>query len=260
MRAVEPASRTPATSYRADWYPDPTGRFEFRYHNGQAWTGDVSVDGNRFLDPLQPAGYPVHGGAGVGPKPPGSGKASAALVLGITSFLLGWVPFLAFLAVAGAVLAFIFGIAVLRRDTRLRAAGGTNPRGHGMAVTGLILSPLALASAGLGIWLSVLAIREVDEFQNVGQHTVEITSCSVSGGVAEAEGTITNEGSSAKSYHLGIEFVRPGTDNQLYTDSTDIDDVAGGDTRTWSVFVVVNEEQLDCRVDSVTGPLPFGQS
>jgi hypothetical protein len=257
---VEPASRTPAATYRADWYPDPTGRFEFRYHNGQAWTGDVSVDGNRFLDPLQPAGYPGYGSGSVGPKPPGSGKASAALVLGVTSFLLGWVPFLAFLAVAGAVLAFIFGVVVLRRDTRLRAAGGSNPRGHGMALAGLILSPLALASAGLGIWLSVLAIREVDTFQNVGQHTVEITSCAVSGGVAEAEGTITNDESSTKSYHLGIDFVLPGTDNELYTETTDIDDVASGETRAWSVFAVVNEEHLECRVDSVTGPLPFGQS
>lgn len=257
---MEPASRTPEATYRADWYPDPTGRFEFRYHNGQAWTGDVSVDGNRFLDPLQPAGYPASGAGGFGPKPPGSGKASAALVLGITSLLLGWVPFLAFLAVAGAVLACIFGSLVLRRDARLRAAGGSNPRGHGMALAGLILSPLALVSAGLGIWLSVLAIREVDEFQNVGRHTVEITSCAVTSGVAKAEGTITNDESSTKSYHLSIDFIRPGTDNELYTDGTDIDDVAPGDAREWSVFVVVTQEQLDCRVDKVTGPLPFGQS
>ena len=30
------------------WYPDPTGRFEYRYHNGAAWTADV-VDGRPAL-------------------------------------------------------------------------------------------------------------------------------------------------------------------------------------------------------------------
>ncbi|MBA3281891.1 MAG: DUF2510 domain-containing protein, partial [Acidimicrobiia bacterium] len=28
-------STVPAVS---GWYPDPTGRFEYRYHNGHAWT------------------------------------------------------------------------------------------------------------------------------------------------------------------------------------------------------------------------------
>jgi len=34
------------------WYPDPTGRFEYRYFNGRDWTTDVSTGGRRFIDPL----------------------------------------------------------------------------------------------------------------------------------------------------------------------------------------------------------------
>lgn len=35
----------------ADWYPDPSGRFQFRYWDGEAWTGHVSTDGQTDWDP-----------------------------------------------------------------------------------------------------------------------------------------------------------------------------------------------------------------
>ncbi len=35
----------------ADWYPDPSGRFQFRYWDGAAWTGHVSTDGKTDWDP-----------------------------------------------------------------------------------------------------------------------------------------------------------------------------------------------------------------
>src|SRR5437763_14149169 len=91
-----------ASMYRPDWYPDPTHRFEYRYHNGLMWTGDVSVDGKRFLDPLQQSAPPRRTGR------PG-GKAMAAFVLALGSLLLGWVPFLCVLGAAAAVLAITFG-------------------------------------------------------------------------------------------------------------------------------------------------------
>lgn len=42
----------------ADWYPDPSGRFQFRYWDGQAWSGHVSIDGKTDWDPpgAPPAG------------------------------------------------------------------------------------------------------------------------------------------------------------------------------------------------------------
>ncbi|MGI9015978.1 MAG: DUF2510 domain-containing protein [Euzebya sp.] len=35
----------------ADWYPDPSGRFQFRYWDGDTWTGHVSTDGKTDWDP-----------------------------------------------------------------------------------------------------------------------------------------------------------------------------------------------------------------
>lgn len=40
------SSRTPK------WYPDPTGRFQFRYWDGAAWTEHASSDGTRSTDPF----------------------------------------------------------------------------------------------------------------------------------------------------------------------------------------------------------------
>ena len=49
------ADSLPAMSeppYQPGWYPDPMQRFEFRFHNGTVWTGDVSTNGVRYVDPL----------------------------------------------------------------------------------------------------------------------------------------------------------------------------------------------------------------
>lgn len=35
----------------ADWYPDPSRRFEFRYWNGTDWTEHVARDGRQSVDP-----------------------------------------------------------------------------------------------------------------------------------------------------------------------------------------------------------------
>ena len=45
----------------AGWYPDPTGRFEFRYFDGADWTGSVSRAGEQFVDP--PTAGPASPGA-----------------------------------------------------------------------------------------------------------------------------------------------------------------------------------------------------
>jgi hypothetical protein len=36
---------------KPDWYPDPSGRFEFRYWDGETWTGHVSQGGESSWDP-----------------------------------------------------------------------------------------------------------------------------------------------------------------------------------------------------------------
>jgi Bacterial PH domain/Protein of unknown function (DUF2510)/Short C-terminal domain len=39
--------------YLANWYADPTGRHQLRYHNGIAWTEHVSDNGQQSTDPVE---------------------------------------------------------------------------------------------------------------------------------------------------------------------------------------------------------------
>lgn len=56
-----PVNRNPGTSSGpdpgvspaatpADWYPDPSGRFHYRWWDGTQWTSQVSTDGRHHLD------------------------------------------------------------------------------------------------------------------------------------------------------------------------------------------------------------------
>jgi hypothetical protein len=47
------------SSAPANWYPDPTGRHQYRYYDGTAWTEHVSDDGVTALDPLTTAASPT---------------------------------------------------------------------------------------------------------------------------------------------------------------------------------------------------------
>ncbi|MDW3220674.1 MAG: phospholipid scramblase-related protein [Acidimicrobiales bacterium] len=44
------------TAYTADWYPDPGGVHELRYHDGTKWTEHVSNHGRQSVAPLTDAG------------------------------------------------------------------------------------------------------------------------------------------------------------------------------------------------------------
>ncbi|MGA0957544.1 MAG: DUF2510 domain-containing protein [Ilumatobacteraceae bacterium] len=67
MVSTTPASDVPSTagldatastsgtpSVPADWYKDPSGRFEYRYWDGQKWTEHVSRGGTVHKDPPTP--------------------------------------------------------------------------------------------------------------------------------------------------------------------------------------------------------------
>lgn len=41
------------TDRPAEWYPDPTGRFHYRYWNGTTWTDNVATKGVQAVDPYQ---------------------------------------------------------------------------------------------------------------------------------------------------------------------------------------------------------------
>ena len=44
-------SDPPGPGHRPDWYPDPLGRHELRYHDGTSWTEHVSSHGRQSTDP-----------------------------------------------------------------------------------------------------------------------------------------------------------------------------------------------------------------
>lgn len=52
---------------KADWYPDPAGRFEWRYWDGSGWTANVSRAGASTTDP---EGVPAAPEPGTTPPPP----------------------------------------------------------------------------------------------------------------------------------------------------------------------------------------------
>ena len=49
-----PASTSTGPSIPADWYKDPSGRFEYRYWDGTKWTDNVSRAGVAYKDPPIP--------------------------------------------------------------------------------------------------------------------------------------------------------------------------------------------------------------
>jgi hypothetical protein len=252
------SSGAPPDQHRADWYPDPTGRFEYRYHNGQAWTGDVSNDGRRFLDPLR----------GAGPTPPAprpaphrtpsrtSGRATASLVLGIGAAATGWVPFVFVLSAAAAVVGLVLGILTVRRS----GDDETDGRSRGFARAGIVLSVVGLCVCVVGGWLTVIVYREVDQFVNIGRSRIRQSECAVTDGIATYSGTIENLSDSPRDYRIEVLLQRRATDDDLYRGGVDVLGVRPGQKAPWEVRAAVDEPAVDCEVLSVTGPTPFGQS
>ncbi|MEY2422740.1 MAG: molecular chaperone DnaK [Acidimicrobiaceae bacterium] len=54
-RTVTTSIAAPPAALEAGWQTDPTGRHEYRYWDGSAWTDDVSDSGVGSTDPMQPA-------------------------------------------------------------------------------------------------------------------------------------------------------------------------------------------------------------
>ena len=107
---------------QAGWYPDPASRFELRYHNGVAWTADVSTNGDRYVDPLGTApGAAVHQNTQQPTQQtrqqPGArnGAATASMVLGIVTIVVGWLPFIFAMAAVAGVMAIVLGLRARRR-------------------------------------------------------------------------------------------------------------------------------------------------
>ena len=235
------------------WYPDPTGRFEYRYHNGQAWTTDVSVGGQRYVDPvptLPPPGVPFP--AEPGQQPPihraGNGIALAGMICGIVGLVIAWVPFLGLLGIVASIVGLSLSIPGLRRSK------GSGER-RSFAVTGIITSVLGLLAGVLGIVLTVVTFRAVQRFESPGALDRTIESCRVENGYLVARGTVSNLSSSQRDYTVLVRL-------DLDDHRVEVDDVAPGES---GAFVVRSERASydegdtgTCDIVEVNGPVPFG--
>ena len=163
------------TTIVAGWYPDPTGRFELRYHNGGSWTADVSTTGVRYIDPAgtSPSPQPAPASAGR------NGPAVAAMVLGIVSIGIGWLPYIVVVGVVASVLAIVLGAVGRSRANKTGV-------GSGYALTGIITGLVgALVCVG-GVLFTIAFVRELDRYTNPAPNTVQIEQCSNDGSLVTA--------------------------------------------------------------------------
>jgi hypothetical protein len=238
------------------WYPDPMGRFEYRYHNGQAWTADVSTGGQRYVDPLAPPGQgPVGPGpSGGGTLPPpgrraGNGIALAGMVCGIVSLVIGWAPVIGLLGLVAACVGLglsIPGLARARRTGERRA----------FAITGLITSVAGIVLGVLGILFTVLLWRAVDRYESPGAHTQQLECGVDDGGFIVARGSVTNESTRTRGYSV---LVRLDVDERH---RVEVDDVAPGESGSFTVRSDQSGHGTGdadaCAIVEVNGPVPFG--
>ena len=235
----------------------------------------MSVDGERFVDPLPltpptgpvmatapsapvfaPNGVPF-GAVGAPGRPPSRTLAVLALIFGIVAVATGWMPIFFVVGAAAGIAAIVLGIIARRRVADGRAGGS------GMAVAGLVLGPIGLASCAIGIVLTGIVLREVEAFTEPGPLDVEITSCEVDGRAVRMAGTIENLDDEVHDYSISVE-VRDGAGGVrgvIDRDDIAVDDVAPGEVREWDGLVLTRADTPDeprCEIFRVNGPFPFG--
>lgn len=252
----------------AGWFPDPLGRYDHRWYNGTSWTADVSIDGRRFVDPVPldaPAAavhatqtHPVpFGPAPLGWVPPVSQPsrtlAVLALIAGLVAVTTGWMPIFFLLGAVAGIAAITLGIVARSRIRDGRA------RGSGMAVAGLVLGPIGLATCVIGVILTGALLREVSEYTEPGPVDVEITSCVSEGRSVRMSGTIENLDDEVHDYSIVVEVLDGG--DIVERDSTELTAVAAGEVREWERLVLTRGDTPvvpECEIFAVNGPFPFG--
>ncbi len=230
------------------------GRFEFRYFNGQRWTSDVSLDGQRYVDNLdssQPTGGVAPGWAPspVATRGPSRSYALASFWVAFGALLCSWIPFIFVVAIGGAVAAFIFGVTALRRE-RHQPAGGRR-----YAIAGIVLAVAALGTSAVGFMLTRTVMREVNSFLDSGPHSVSIDSCVTTDRVTVLDGSITNQDTSPHGYTVSVSY--RANDKVLDSDEIAVRSVAPGETATFHATGFPDATDVECRIDSVRGPNPF---
>ena len=209
------------------WYPDPTGRHDLRYHNGASWTGDVSTDGIRRVSPWE---------SGTRAR-----SATVALVLGIVSMCIGWIPFVSFFAIGAGIAAIVLGF-------RRRA----NPDVRSAANAAIVTGAVGLVFASVGTWLAFVVVDAVSRYEDPGAYRIDGLVCAETDGITRANGTITNLTDGTRSYTIAIAF----DDERSRT--IEVDDVEAGGAVSFVVDEDLRFDELSCTIDAVNGPRPFG--
>ena len=232
---------TSTVSSVSGWYPDPARRFDYRFHNGDVWTADVSKAGRRYVDglPIEP------------PRRRGNGLAVAGMVCGITGLTIGWLPFIAFLGLVTSVVGLVCSLVGLARSR-------TTGAGRGFAVAGIATSALGIAAAAVGILLTVVLVRMIDEFYEPGPVEARLTACTVGGSDVTFTGVVRNQSDEERTYSVLVEVDVGLVERQR---RVTVDDVPAGASEEFTGrarLAVPVDEAPACRIVSVDGPLPFG--
>ena len=239
------------------WYNDPAGRFEYRYHNGSVWTSDVASHGQRYVDPMAPGGGPPipHSqppgyDAGTGNEGNRNGIAVAAMVCGIVSVALGWIPVVFVIGAVLAVLAIIFGIVGIGRAR-------TSGRRKGFAITGLVTGSAGVLVAVGGLVLTIVVFRAIDRYENPPDSTASIASCVVEDGRARAAGEVRNDGARSSRFTVHVEF-RGVPSGPTIERLASVRSIPPGGTAQFAVDHRFEADDVECEITAVNGPLPFG--
>jgi hypothetical protein len=226
------------------WHHDPSGRFEYRYFNGVQWTSDVAVNGQRYVDsPIEQVMPQLE----VARRP--RGMAIASFVTAISAVAIGWIPFIFVLAAAAAIAAVVFGILGLKR------ARQHDGYGRGFAITGLALSPVALAVCVGGFFFTRAVLREFRDFFGPGPHELFVDQpCTLSDGRATLHGTIRNLDDVTHDYRIAVDFTG---DDDSDSATARVNAVAPNASEPWSSSVEIAGDSVECKVTDVFGPFPF---
>ncbi len=220
---------------QAGWYPDPAGDHEFRYHNGNNWTGDVATDGVRHVTEIPDLSMPRF------PQRSDPRSGTVAMVFGIISMAIGWIPFVCFVAV------FFGGVGVVVGFRRRRFESA-----RGAATVGIVTGFVGILLSAVGIWLSVVLVQVVANFEDPGPHEVELTDCKEVDGATRATGEITNLDDRKRSYTILVAL------DEATSVEAVVSDVPAGEHRVFSVDEDLRFAELDCSILEVNGPRPFG--